>query len=132
MNILQRMYRDVQEPVLNAMGPSNPFQALSNSGNNPATAPTSTENTAPAPNPWAPPTTAGNAGTGTSTATPTGPGTQAAGGAPGAGGMFTSPGMMSLMQQMSENPTLMSQMMSAPYMQVGDNLHQVGCLNARQ
>jgi len=112
MNILQRMYRDVQEPVLNAMGPSNPFQALSNSGNNPATAPTSTENTAPAPNPWAPPTTAGTAGTSTTATTP---GTQAAGA--GAGGMFTSPGMMSLMQQMSENPTLMSQMMSAPYMQ---------------
>ena len=31
--------------------------------------------------------------------------------------MFTSPGMQSLMGQMRENPTLMSQMMSAPYMQ---------------
>jgi len=28
MNILQRMYRDVQEPVLNAMGGPNPFQDL--------------------------------------------------------------------------------------------------------
>jgi len=105
MNILQRMYRDVQEPVLNAMGPSNPFQALSGA-NNGATAPSTAENNAPAPNPWAaggtnalPPTTAAPAG--------------------GAAGnsMFTSPGMTSLMQQMSENPTLMSQMMSAPYMQ---------------
>merc|ERR1711976_1031912 len=32
-------------------------------------------------------------------------------------GMFTSPGMQSLMGQMRDNPTLMSQMMSAPYMQ---------------
>ena len=31
--------------------------------------------------------------------------------------MFTSPGMQSLMGQMRDNPTLMSQMMSAPYMQ---------------
>jgi len=38
-------------------------------------------------------------------------------GAGGQGGLFTSPGMQSLMQQMAENPTLMSQMMSAPYMQ---------------
>ena len=39
------------------------------------------------------------------------------GGGLGQGGLFTSPGMQSLMQQMAENPTLMSQMMSAPYMQ---------------
>merc|ERR1711963_1095641 len=32
-------------------------------------------------------------------------------------GLFTSPGMQSLMGQMRDNPTLMSQMMSAPYMQ---------------
>merc|ERR1719369_2552146 len=31
--------------------------------------------------------------------------------------MFTTPGMQSLMGQMRDNPTLMSQMMSAPYMQ---------------
>merc|ERR1712004_685191 len=37
--------------------------------------------------------------------------------APPASGMFTSPGMQSLMGQMRDNPTLMSQMMSAPYMQ---------------
>lgn len=111
MNILQRMYRDVQEPVLNAMGPSNPFQALSNA-NNGATAPSTAENNDPAPNPWA----AGGTSSPATTAASTGSGTTA--GAPAnAGSMFTSPGMTSLMQQMSENPTLMSQMMSAPYMQ---------------
>ena len=31
--------------------------------------------------------------------------------------MFTSPGMQSLMQQMSENPQLMQNMMNAPYTQ---------------
>jgi len=116
MNILQRMYRDVQEPVLNAMGGPNPFQDLRGANNTPAPVP-STETSDPAPNPWAstPRTQAG------STSTPTPPTTGA--GAPlGAalgqnGGMFTSPGMQSLMGQMRDNPTLMSQMMSAPYMQ---------------
>jgi len=118
MNILQRMYRDVQEPVLNAMGGPNPFQDLRGANNTPAPTP-STETSDPAPNPWAgtgtPRTTTG------STATPTPPTSGAGaplGGALGQnGGMFTSPGMQSLMGQMRDNPTLMSQMMSAPYMQ---------------
>ena len=38
-------------------------------------------------------------------------------------GMFTSPGMQSLMGQMRDNPTLMSQMMSAPYMQVKEDFY---------
>merc|ERR1712215_197103 len=116
MNILQRMYLDVQEPVLNAMGGPNPFQDLRGANNTPAPVP-STETSDPAPNPWAgtPRTTAG------STTTPTPPTSGAGaplGGALGQnGGMFTTPGMQSLMGQMRDNPTLMSQMMSAPYMQ---------------
>merc|ERR1712055_138167 len=114
--ILQRMYRDVQEPVLNAMGGPNPFQDLRGQAAAPAPTP-STETTDPAPNPWAgtPRTTAG------STTTPTPPTSGAGaplGGALGQnGGMFTTPGMQSLMGQMRDNPALMSQMMSAPYMQ---------------
>merc|ERR1719322_1079237 len=116
MNILQRMYRDVQEPVLNAMGGPNPFKDLRGANNTPAPVP-STETSDPAPNPWAgtPRTTAG------SPTTPTPPTSGAGaplGGALGQnGGMFTTPGMQSLMGQMRDNPTLMSQMMSAPYMQ---------------
>jgi len=118
MNILQRMYRDVQEPVLNAMGGPNPFQDLRGSNNTPAPVP-STETVDPAPNPWASPSTARTA-SGTTT-TPTPP-TTGAGASLGAalgqnGGMFSTPGMQSLMGQMRDNPTLMSQMMSAPYMQ---------------
>jgi len=114
--ILQRMYRDVQEPVLNAMGGPNPFQDLRNQGTAPAPTP-STETTAPAPNPWAPssgasaPPTSGAGGSGA----PQGPQLGAALGQ--GGGMFTSPGMQSLIGQMRDNPQLMSQMMSAPYMQ---------------
>merc|ERR1719244_2105152 len=104
MNILQRMYRDVQEPVLNAMGGPNPFQDLR--GSAPAPTP-STETVEPAPNPWA-----GSTPT-TTAATTSGLGATLGQG----GGMFTSPGMQSLMGQMRDNPTLMSQMMSAPYMQ---------------
>ena len=55
---LQRMYRDIQEPMLNAAQDqfgSNPFQALS--GNNASGTPqqTTDENTAPLPNPWSQP-----------------------------------------------------------------------------
>jgi len=125
--ILQRMYRDVQEPVLNAMGGPNPFQDLRGQAAAPAPTP-STETTAPAPNPWAtsgntPTTVAGGAATGTTPAgNTTGPGTTGATTGLGAalgqgGGLFTTPGMQSLLGQMRDNPTLMSQMMSAPYMQ---------------
>jgi len=117
MNILQRMYRDVQEPVLNAMGGPNPFQDLQ-AANSPSQVP-STETAEPAPNPWA----AGQGGAETGGQTgPAAPPTSGAGAPLGAqlgqgGGLFTSPGMQSLMGQMRDNPTLMSQMMSAPYMQ---------------
>ena len=46
------MYRDVQEPVLNAMGAPNPFQALSNNQAVPSETSTA-ETNAPVPNPWA-------------------------------------------------------------------------------
>merc|ERR1712106_626081 len=116
MNILQRMYRDVQEPVLNAMGGPNPFQDLRGADNAPAPVST-TETSDPAPNPWAgtPRTAAGTNPTPTPPATGAGASLGAALGQNG--GMFTSPGMQSLMGQMRDNPTLMSQMMSAPYMQ---------------
>merc|ERR1719334_2359279 len=118
MNILQRMYRDVQEPVLNAMGGPNPFQDLREANNTPAPVP-STETSEPAPNPWANNSnnTARTTGSsGTTTATTSG-GTPLGAALGQNAGLFTSPGMQSLMGQMRDNPTLMSQMMSAPYMQ---------------
>jgi len=126
-NVLERMYRDIQEPVLNAMGGPNPFQDLR--GSDAPAAPPDTETSAPAPNPWSP--TSNNASGTTPTSTPAGggiPGLLGQGnlgglagilgsGETGSGNVMNSPGMQSLMQQMAENPTLMSQMMSAPYMQ---------------
>ena len=52
---LQRMYRDIQEPMLDAaqqqMGGTNPFQALSG-GSSSGGQPSTNENSAPLPNPW--------------------------------------------------------------------------------
>jgi len=101
-NVLESMYRDVQEPMLNAMG-GNPFQDLRGATDT-LTPTSSTETSEPAPNPWSAPSNQGSQPT-------------TGGSSQNAAGMFNTPGMNSLMQQMSDNPTLMSQMMSAPYMQ---------------
>merc|ERR1719334_1400352 len=118
MNILQRMYRDVQEPVLNAMGGPNPFQDLRGANNTPAPVP-STETSEPAPNPWANNSnnTARTTGSSANTTATSSGGTPLGAALGQNAGLFTSPGMQSLMGQMRDNPTLMSQMMSAPYMQ---------------
>ena len=52
---LQRMYRDIQEPMLNAAQDqfgSNPFQALSRNNDSSTPRQTTDENNAPLPNPW--------------------------------------------------------------------------------
>lgn len=53
-NALQRMYRDIQEPMMNAategLG-NNPFSALAGEGNSQTTQ-RGVENTEPLPNPW--------------------------------------------------------------------------------
>lgn len=112
---LQRMYRDIQEPMLSAaqesMG-SNPFASLvtNSAGEN---VQQGRENTDPLPNPWASPNSASNpptTGDASSSANP------AATSQTPAAGMFGSPGMQSLLQQMTQNPQLMSNMLQAPYM----------------
>ncbi|KAG8595873.1 hypothetical protein GDO81_001661 [Engystomops pustulosus] len=127
-NALRRMYTDIQEPMLNAAQEQfggNPFASLmSNASPN---QPSRTENRDPLPNPWAPqsgstgsPSTGGG---GTTTATSsTGSSTSSTTSSTlpnmssGMGGMFNTPGMQSLMQQITENPQLMQNMLSAPYM----------------
>uniref|UniRef100_A0A8C8FGW8 Ubiquilin-4 n=1 Tax=Oncorhynchus tshawytscha TaxID=74940 RepID=A0A8C8FGW8_ONCTS len=116
-NALRRMYTDIQEPMFSA--------AREQFGNNPFS-PSRTENREPLPNPWGPPGTSPSESRGTGASTTT---TSSAGGtAPSASnplginasglgnGVFGSPGMQSLMQQISENPQLMQNMLSAPYM----------------
>ncbi|XP_075872239.1 ubiquilin-4 isoform X1 [Nelusetta ayraudi] len=134
-NALRRMYTDIQEPMFSAAREqfgNNPFSALSGNSESGAQ-PSRTENREPLPNPWGPPNASnpsesGGAATGSgsgssSTTIPNPAGTNPSVSNPlgiNAGslgnGMFNSPGMQSLMQQISENPQLMQNMLSAPYM----------------
>ncbi|XP_062604907.1 ubiquilin-1-like [Saccostrea cucullata] len=109
-NALQRMYRDVQEPMMDAaFGNQNPFASLvSQNSSGSSNTQQGTENTQPLPNPWAPASTQSSSPSTTSTSTTPTASTQ---------DMFGSRGMQSLMQQMVQNPQLIENMMQAPYMQ---------------
>ncbi|KAM3873015.1 ubiquilin-4 [Diretmus argenteus] len=127
-NALRRMYTDIQEPMFSAAREqfgSNPFSALGGNAENSGVQPSRTENREPLPNPWGPPATSGSDNRGTNTSTSS---TSTGGTAPnvpnplgmnamGLGnGVFSTPGMQSLMQQLADNPQLMQSMLSAPYM----------------
>ncbi|KAF4514011.1 UNVERIFIED_CONTAM: hypothetical protein B566_EDAN018604 [Ephemera danica] len=115
---MQRMYREIQEPMLNAASEGfgrNPFAALvagQNNADNPNNPQLGQENRDPLPNPWS--------GGGGGSAGGRG-GARAGARAPtaaGAGtGLMNSPAMQSLLQQVMENPQLMQTMLSAPYTQ---------------
>ncbi|XP_008420167.1 ubiquilin-4 isoform X1 [Poecilia reticulata] len=128
-NALRRMYTDIQEPMFSAAREqvsfgNNPFSALGGNSDSGAQ-PSRTENREPLPNPWGPPNSSnpsesGGGTTGsTSTSGTTNPSVSNPLGVNPASlgnGMFNSPGMQSLLQQISENPQLMQNMLSAPYM----------------
>ncbi|XP_067112457.1 ubiquilin-4-like [Osmerus mordax] len=132
-NALRRMYTDIQEPMFSAAREqfgNNPFSALGGNTDGSGVQPSRTENREPLPNPWGPPN-AGNpsesgggttGGLGATTTTAAGGTTPSVSNPLGinaaslGNGMFNSPGMQSLMQQISENPQLMQNMLSAPYM----------------
>lgn len=108
-NALQRMYRDIQEPMLSATAEQfsrNPFAGLvdNTSVNNPQQG---RENTEPLPNPWSgqtPRTTTSTTTTNTAT-------------------NQNAPPMANFLQQMTENPALIQNMLSSPHMQsVMENL----------
>ncbi|XP_074788408.1 ubiquilin-1 isoform X2 [Athene noctua] len=133
-NALRRMYTDIQEPMLNAAQEQfggNPFASLvSNASTGGDSQPSRTENRDPLPNPWAPqsssPTststsTSGESGGSSSAGNSTSGNTGQSSTVPNLGtglgaGMFNTPGMQSLLQQITENPQLMQNMLSAPYM----------------
>ncbi|KAM4878090.1 ubiquilin-1 isoform 2-T2 [Thomomys bottae] len=132
-NALRRMYTDIQEPMLSAAQEQfggNPFASLvSSTSSGEGSQPSRTENRDPLPNPWAPQASQNSSASSGSTNTvsgTTGNATSAASGqsttgpnlVPGVGGasMFNTPGMQSLLQQITENPQLMQNMLSAPYM----------------
>ncbi|NXI68954.1 UBQL1 protein, partial [Anseranas semipalmata] len=134
-NALRRMYTDIQEPMLNAAQEQfggNPFASLvSNASSGGDSQPSRTENRDPLPNPWAPQSSSqssttststsgessGSSNVGSSTSGSTGQSSTIPNLGPGLGaGMFNTPGMQSLLQQITENPQLMQNMLSAPYM----------------
>ncbi|KXJ11897.1 ubiquilin-1 [Exaiptasia diaphana] len=153
-NALQRMYTDIQEPMMDAAQEqiqqlqNNPFAALlgqggetttnssastTNTSSNAAANPQQgTENVSPLPNPWQPaasrtPTQATTPTTTRSATTGTTPSSQTTGQTTGnqgqsstnplLSGMFQTPSMQNLLQQMSSNPQMMQNMMQSPYIQ---------------
>lgn len=101
---LQRIYRDIQEPMLNAATEqfsTNPFSGLvdNSSGANPQQG---TENRDPLPNPWGSNTSSGGQNGQNSQNRPP-------------PGIMNAPAMQSLLQQMGENPQLMQNLLNAPY-----------------
>ncbi|XP_027013467.1 ubiquilin-4 [Tachysurus fulvidraco] len=129
-NALRRMYTDIQEPMFSAAREqfgNNPFSALGGNTDGSGAQPSRTENREPLPNPWGPPETSSSGTATSSSSNPLGSSTTSSttpsvsnplgiNSASLGSGMFNSPGMQSLMQQISENPQLMQNMLSAPYM----------------
>uniref|UniRef100_G1SSG9 Ubiquilin 4 n=1 Tax=Oryctolagus cuniculus TaxID=9986 RepID=G1SSG9_RABIT len=127
-NALRRMYTDIQEPMFSAAREqfgNNPFSSLAGNSDSSSSQPLRTENREPLPNPWSPspPTSQapgsggeGSGGSGTSQVHPTVSNPFGINAASLGSGMFNSPEMQALLQQISENPQLMHTVISAPYM----------------
>ncbi|NXE69260.1 UBQL4 protein, partial [Calcarius ornatus] len=127
-NALRRMYTDIQEPMFSAAREqfgSNPFSSLTGNSDSSSSQPLRTENREPLPNPWSPtppasqsqaPSSEGSTGSATTQGTPTVSNPFGLNAASIGAGMFNSPEMQGLLQQISENPQLMQNMISAPYM----------------
>ncbi|XP_021232243.1 ubiquilin-4 isoform X2 [Numida meleagris] len=127
-NALRRMYTDIQEPMFSAAREqfgNNPFSSLTGNSESSSSQPLRTENREPLPNPWSPtppasqsqaPSSEGSSGSGTTQSTPTVSNPFGLNAASFGAGMFNSPEMQGLLQQISENPQLMQNMISAPYM----------------
>ncbi|XP_023372253.1 ubiquilin-4 isoform X1 [Otolemur garnettii] len=104
---------------------NNPFSSLAGNSDSSSSQPLRTENREPLPNPWSPspPTSQapgsggeGNGGSGTSQVHPTVSNPFGINAASLGSGVFNSPEMQALLQQISENPQLMQNVISAPYM----------------
>ncbi|XP_055439979.1 ubiquilin-4 isoform X4 [Bubalus kerabau] len=127
-NALRRMYTDIQEPMFSAAREqfgNNPFSSLAGNSDSSSSQPLRTENREPLPNPWSPSPPASQApgsggegagGSGASRVHPTVSNPFGINAASLGSGMFNSPEMQALLQQISENPQLMQNVISAPYM----------------
>uniref|UniRef100_A0ABM5F407 Ubiquilin-4 n=1 Tax=Pogona vitticeps TaxID=103695 RepID=A0ABM5F407_9SAUR len=127
-NALRRMYTDIQEPMLSAAREqfgNNPFSSLAGGSDHQNSQPLRTENREPLPNPWSPTLASsqtqgaaseGSSGSVGSQSTPTVSNPLGINAANLGTGTFSSPEMQNLLQQISENPQLMQNVISAPYM----------------
>ncbi|XP_010130953.1 PREDICTED: ubiquilin-4-like, partial [Buceros rhinoceros silvestris] len=104
---------------------NNPFSSLTGNSDSSSSQPLRTENREPLPNPWSPtppasqsqaPSSDGSTSSATTQSTPTVSNPFGLNAASIGAGMFNSPEMQGLLQQISENPQLMQNMISAPYM----------------
>ncbi|KAM5256104.1 ubiquilin-4 isoform 4-T4 [Ctenodactylus gundi] len=115
----------LNNPELMRQFGNNPFSSLTGNSDSSSSQPLRTENREPLPNPWSPspPTSQapgsggeGTGGSGTSQVHPTVSNPFGINAASLGSGMFNSPEMQALLQQISENPQLMQNVISAPYM----------------
>ncbi|RNA39541.1 ubiquilin-1 isoform X1 [Brachionus plicatilis] len=142
-NALQRIYREIEEPMLNATMNQNPFAALQNNnlGTSTENRQAGQENTQPLPNPWGPRQDQSNTTTNQTTATSatstttsssntssTTPSSNASNmnnifsqllgsGSSNGAGLPGSNTMQDYAQQILQNPRQMEQMLGTPYMQ---------------
>lgn len=127
-NALRRMYTDIQEPMFSAAREqfgSNPFSALAGSSDTSNSQPLRTENREPLPNPWSPaaptsqshlPGSEDSSRPAASQSTPTVSNPLGINATSLGSGTFSSPEMQGLLQQISDNPQLMQNVISAPYL----------------
>ncbi|XP_075032312.1 ubiquilin-4 isoform X2 [Calonectris borealis] len=115
----------LNNPELMRQFGNNPFSSLTGNSDSSSSQPLRTENREPLPNPWSPtppasqsqaPSSEGSTGSATTQSTPTVSNPFGLNAASIGAGMFNSPEMQGLLQQISENPQLMQNMISAPYM----------------
>ncbi|XP_067425545.1 ubiquilin-4 isoform X3 [Emydura macquarii macquarii] len=115
----------LNNPELMRQFGNNPFSSLAGNSDSSSSQPLRTENREPLPNPWSPtppashaqvPSSEGSTGSTTTQSTPTVSNPFGLNAASLGTGMFNSPEMQGLLQQISENPQLMQNMISAPYM----------------
>ncbi|XP_045439258.1 ubiquilin-4 isoform X4 [Pipistrellus kuhlii] len=115
----------LNNPELMRQFGNNPFSSLAGNSDSSSSQPLRTENREPLPNPWSPSPPAsqapgsggeGTGGSGTSQVHPTVSNPFGINAASLGSGMFNSPEMQALLQQISENPQLMQTVLSAPYM----------------
>nr|XP_044994304.1 ubiquilin-4 isoform X2 [Jaculus jaculus] len=115
----------LNNPELMRQFGNNPFSSLAGNSDSSSSQPLRTENREPLPNPWSPSPPSsqapgsggeGTGGSGTGQVHPTVSNPFGINAASLGSGMFNSPEMQALLQQISENPQLMQSVLSAPYM----------------